>query len=191
VLWNTDTDHFYEGQWFKGRIYECRCDLSPKGKRLIYFAANYKKPYFSRTAVSKPPFLTALALWPKGDAWGGGGLFASENEIRLNHRTQEMQLAKGFRVPRNVRVKPSWEGSGWGEDNSILDVRISRDGWRKIQDGTPIEHGIGASVWIEFTPPEVWARPHPLPAVQYELQMYIQVCMSVKDPGTRTSGTSC
>src|SRR5690242_10890371 len=85
VLWHTDTDQFYEGQWFKGRIYERRCDLSPNGTRLIYFAADYKEPYFSWSAVSKPPFLTALALWPKGDGWGGGGLFEKENKILLNH----------------------------------------------------------------------------------------------------------
>ena len=73
VLWKTDTDTFESGQWFKGRIYERRCDLSPSGRRLIYFAAKYRKPLYTWTAVSRPPFLTAVALWPKGDAWGGGG----------------------------------------------------------------------------------------------------------------------
>ena len=47
LLWHTDTDKFEDGQWFKGRIYERRCDLSPNGKLLVYFAANYKLPYFS------------------------------------------------------------------------------------------------------------------------------------------------
>src|SRR5262249_39683455 len=61
---------FYEGQWFNGRIYERRCDLSPSGKRLIYFAASYKAPYAIWTAVSRLPFLTAVTLWPKGDGWG-------------------------------------------------------------------------------------------------------------------------
>lgn len=69
LLWHTDTDEFEEGQWFKGRIYERRSDLSPNGKLLVYFAADHKEGYFSWTAVSKPPFLTALALWPKGDCW--------------------------------------------------------------------------------------------------------------------------
>lgn len=53
VKWNTDTDEFEEGQWFKGRIYERRCDLSPNGRFLVYFAANYKEPFLSWTAVSK------------------------------------------------------------------------------------------------------------------------------------------
>jgi len=174
VLWRTDTDQFYEGQWLKGRVYERRCDLSPNGERLIYFAANYKPPYFSWTAVSRPPFLTALALWPKGDGWGGGGLFTKENEILLNHRAEEMQLAEGLKLPRRVDVKPFGKRPGWGEDSPILDTRLSRDGWRRIQEGNAIEHGIGASVWMELNPSEVWARPHPSPHVRHELQMHIE-----------------
>ena len=60
---------------FKGRIYERRCDLSPDGQLLGYFAADRLSGFGTWTAVSRPPFLTALALWPKGDAWGGGAFF--------------------------------------------------------------------------------------------------------------------
>ena len=141
VHWDLKIDKFIEGQWFNGRIYERRCDLSPSGKRLIYFAANQKKPYFSWTAVSRPPFLTALALWPKGDAWGGGGLFTSENEILLNHRANELELADGFKLARNVRIKTFGTASGWGEDNPIWDKRLIRDGWNQLQDGKANRHG--------------------------------------------------
>lgn len=173
VLWRTDKDQFHEGQWLKGRIYERRCDLSPNGKRLIYFAADYKEPYFSWTAVSKPPFLTALALWPKGDGWGGGGLFEKENKILLNHRAEEMLLAKGFKLPPDVRVKPFGERPGWGEDSPIVETRLSRDGWRLVQNGKAIERCIGASIWVEFSPPIVWSKRH-RPSRRYELQMHIQ-----------------
>jgi hypothetical protein len=71
IRWNTNDDSLLPGQWLKGRIYERRCDLSPDGDLLLYFAANWKKPYLSWSAVSRPPYLTALALWPKGDGWGG------------------------------------------------------------------------------------------------------------------------
>jgi hypothetical protein len=162
------------GQWLKGRIYERRCDLSPGGRRLIYFAANYKQPYFSWTAVSKPPFLTALALWPKGDAWGGGGLFQKENELLLNHRANEMQLTEGFELPRPIRVKPLWEHSGRGEDSPIMDMRLTRDGWCRVQEGQSIEHGIGKSVWMEFNPAEIWAKKQSAKPARYELQMHIK-----------------
>lgn len=168
-LWRTDTDQFFEGQWLKARIYERRCDLSPSGKRLIYFAANYKAPYFSWTAISKPPFLTALALWPKGDAWGGGGLFAKEKAILLNHRETEMNLADGFRLPKFVQVEPFGTRPGWGEDSPIADDRLIRDGWRLVQPGKSIEHKMSAPVWIELEPPQVWAKANPKKILDYEL----------------------
>ena len=41
IGWELDRDRFTVGQWFKGRIYEYRCDLSLDGTYLIYFAAKY------------------------------------------------------------------------------------------------------------------------------------------------------
>jgi hypothetical protein len=38
VKWNTDSDTFEAGQWFRGRIYERRSDLTPDGSLLVYFA---------------------------------------------------------------------------------------------------------------------------------------------------------
>lgn len=70
LKWDIENDELIPGQWFKGRVYERRCDLSPNGQYLIYFAANYKPPYGTWTAISHPPFFTALALWPKGDCSG-------------------------------------------------------------------------------------------------------------------------
>ena len=41
IGWDLNTDEFTIGQWFYGRIYEYRCDLSPDGQYLLYFAAKY------------------------------------------------------------------------------------------------------------------------------------------------------
>ena len=41
IGWNRSNDTFTLGQWLRGRIYPLRCDLSPKGEHLIYFAAKY------------------------------------------------------------------------------------------------------------------------------------------------------
>jgi len=161
VSWRTDTDEFREGQWLKARVYERRCDLSPSGERLIYFAASHRPPYGTWTAVSRPPFFKALALWPKGDAWGGGGLFAGESEIHLNHRPGQMGLAEGFAPPKHVVVGPLGEHAGRGEDYPIEDIRLARDGWRVVQEGRQTEHGLKARVWIEVDPPQVRAKPNP------------------------------
>lgn len=170
ILWHTDTDTFYEGQWLKGRIYERRCDLSPSGERLIYFAANYKEPYYSWTVVSKPPFLKALAFWKKGDGWGGGGLFKSESDILLNHREGEMTLGEGFSLPEDIKVSPFGERPGWGEDSPIMDQRLIRDGWNLVQNGESITHELGAPIWVEFDPPEIWSKANPIMNSNYELR---------------------
>lgn len=161
IAWNTDEDTFQEGQWLKGRIYERRCDLSPDGELLLYFAASYKKPYYSWSAVSRPPFLTAIALWPKGDAWGGGGHFASNTEILLNHRQPEMALAPEFHVPDRIRVSPLGEHAGLGEDNPIWARRLERDGWILTSAGRYDERKRGETVWIRFDPPPIWEKSHP------------------------------
>ena len=75
MLWNRRNDTFELGQWLKGRIYERRSDLSPDGKHLIYFALNGKWQSTvggSWTAISRAPYLKAIALFAKGDGWHGG-----------------------------------------------------------------------------------------------------------------------
>lgn len=70
MLWDRGRDEFKLGQWLRGRIYERRCDLSPDGKHFIYFAMNGKwdgPVKGSWTAISRAPYLKALALWPWGD----------------------------------------------------------------------------------------------------------------------------
>jgi hypothetical protein len=80
TLWNTATDAFTEGAWFRGRIYAEKCDLSPDGKLFVYAAL---KGGDSWTAVSRPPWLEALALWPMGTTYGGGGRFADDRRLVL------------------------------------------------------------------------------------------------------------
>lgn len=131
IKWNTEEDEFYFGQWFKGRIYERRCDLSPSGDKLIYFASAFAsfKDFNIWTAISKPPYFTALSLWPKEDTYGGGGLFASETEILLRHKDDEMQLAKEFTLPDFIRVKSIGDDSSFGGDWDVYHMRLIREGW--------------------------------------------------------------
>jgi hypothetical protein len=137
ILWNIETDSFISGQWFKGRIYERRCDLSPDGSKLIYFAAKRSTSTIDSTigetwtAISKPPYLTALALWPKGDSWNGGGLFDSSGSIFLNHPDFSLDAHAKFKPPANFRVAN--EQFQYGEDDPILWRRLTRDGWKLIK----------------------------------------------------------
>jgi hypothetical protein len=85
--WDTMLDRFEGGQWFRGRMWPDKCDVSPNGKLFMYFAGKYgprsiERGYTSTwIAVSRPPYLTALALWPVGDTWGGRGVFADDQTV--------------------------------------------------------------------------------------------------------------
>lgn len=176
LSWDLDTDTLTPGQWFRGRIYDRRCDLSPDGELLVYFAG-YRGPYRSWTAISRPPYLTALAFWPKGDGWGGGGLFSTSRSLALNHRPplsehsrgvdgDEMRLAPECDpLPKGFRVRPLGPGSGWGEDDPIHAMRQHRDGWRLASEGSPGEeaprepYATPPPVWVTFDPPRVMQKP--------------------------------
>jgi hypothetical protein len=156
IKWNTRRDTFEHGQWFKGRVYERRCDISPNGEFLLYFAAKQKPPLYSWTAISKPPYFTALTLWPKGDCWNGGGWFVSDKQIRLNHSPSEAKLQPGFQL-RLIKIAGYAEFRG--EDATVWPVVLSRNGWSKATEGKSVYRG-GARGW-DLSPPQQWQKPHP------------------------------
>jgi len=162
IKWDRKTDTFECGQWLKGRIYERRCDLSPSGDKLIYLAAKWKGPIDSWTAVSRPPYLSALALWPNLGAWGGGGLFEYDNVICLNHRFDMGydKLGGGFNIPKRITIQPLGEHSGHGEDDPIYHLHLLRDGWTMIAEGKGTEHPYKPSskIWITYDPPITYQK---------------------------------
>jgi hypothetical protein len=166
IRWRLGDDRFEPGQWLKARVYEQRCDLSPAGEFLCYFAGTHRGPYGTWTAISRPPYFTALAMWPKGDSWGGGGLFASKIRLRLNHRPvpyhsnrEEMKLAEGFTLPRRFHVEPLWENAGWGEDDPIRLMRMQRDGWFDMQASRSQRQSARSPVGIVNDAIEIMAKP--------------------------------
>lgn len=133
IAWDTQRDTFEHGAWFHGRIYERRSDLSPDGTKLIYFVNKFtsktvedEEYTYAWTAVSKVPYLTALALWPKGNCWWGGGLFQDNYTVFLNHRPSE--AAPHPRHPPN-RLRVISNPDAAGEDDPLYSQRLTRDGW--------------------------------------------------------------
>jgi hypothetical protein len=158
IKWDRKKDTFETGQWFKGRIFERRCDLSPSGDLLVYLAAKHKGPIHTWTAVSRPPYLTALALWPNLGTWGGGGLFESEYSLLLNHESGHRELADGFRLARNMKVRLLGDWPGRGEDDPIHHIRLVRDGWVLIQEGEHTGYQKKGAMRWRFTKPKVYEK---------------------------------
>ncbi|MDB4996450.1 MAG: hypothetical protein JWM74_3882 [Myxococcaceae bacterium] len=156
ITWNTRTDVFEAGQWFRGAFYERRCDLSPSGDKLIYFVAKHHlgkvDPSYTSawTAISKPPYLTALGLWPNaGTTYHGGGLFDAEDVVSINsvdHRWSNPERDAAAHVhpkhtpPRGVRVRSIAFTSG----DQLFAKRLARDGWTLVEGG-PVDQDMAAT----------------------------------------------
>jgi hypothetical protein len=145
VKWDTKTDTFEPGQWFHGKIYDRRSDLSPDGSMLVYFAQKINgrtvqdtEYTYAWTAVSRPPYLTALALWPKGDCWHGGGQFRDNTTLILNHKSNVAKPHPSH-LPQSIRV--ILKNHVHGEDDPIFSERLDRDGWDLKQDWIIENHG--------------------------------------------------
>ena len=106
IAWDRSDDSFEIGQWFKGTVKPGWGGLSPNGEWLVSFLAKYRGPFATWTVLSRPPFLTAVALWPKGDAWDGGGFFLSDDTLVLTHGEGPYDIAPGHASPPGLTVLP-------------------------------------------------------------------------------------
>ena len=173
IKWDLAKNSFEVGQWLKGRIYERRCDLSPDGELLVYFAADFRRSIRSWSAVSRPPYFTALDIWTKGNCWGGGGLFFSNDRLMINDFPEDIKLAPEFSMPSWLAVGSCGEWSGRGEDDPIWSCRLARDGWKLTAYPEKTKNDHGAKVWIEYDPPITWEKLHPFWPKKYILRMSI------------------
>lgn len=153
-LWHTDTDEIESGQWFHGGVPENRCDLSPDGSLFLFFATKYGRAQFNTwTAISRPPYFTALALWPLGDSWGGGGVFVDERTILLGHNPDATPALEGYLPPPWLNVRMF---TGRWEHASLSHERLLRNGWIRRQKGVQSSDG-----WpFKLLEPEIFQKRH-------------------------------
>jgi hypothetical protein len=170
IKWDLKDDSFEHGQWLNGRVYERRCDLSPAGTLVIYFAATYKEPLRSWTAISKVPWFTAVAMWPKGDGWNGGGYFKGPYEIHLDHPQLHGTPHPKFKdTSRKIRVS-SW-ATVRGEDAPVWHFTMGRDGWTQPSQGDWSGYGEDKSFSWKARTPEEWGKPHPKLPIWLEMKI--------------------
>lgn len=169
-LWHTDTDTFEHGQWFRGRIYAERSDLSPDGRLFIYFAAKNtgytidpQTDYAtSWIAVSRPPYFTALALWNVGTTYCPGALFEDNHTVWLPFSAGDA-AAHPNHPPKRLTFltdKPL--------DTPPFFYRLERDGWQR-ETG---KEAIPVAWWVPKRGQEsvYWSKTHPSSRFQLVLE---------------------
>jgi hypothetical protein len=140
-LWRTDHDAFEHGQWFRGRIYERRSDLSADGSLFIYFARRSAGPSPAGevrdtwVAISRPPWFTALALWFVGGTYHVGGFFPDRRTIWFGGGSDPPDQG---RLPPWLHVVSGTahyvdRTTNWPERTIYLN-RLQRDGWERMPE---------------------------------------------------------
>lgn len=100
IGWNRETDTFQLGQWVKARLDFTKCDLSPDGQHLLYFALDGRwesEAGGTYVALSRAPFLKALGLWSTAGTWGGSCRF-------VDNRSYCVDGDKEIRRPHNLQI---------------------------------------------------------------------------------------
>ncbi len=153
LAWNTADDTVTPGSWFHGRIYEDGCSVSPDGTLFAYFATKYGGPKsrdvdYAWTAISKLPWLTALAVWPQVDTWGGRARFADNRTLIIDCPHWD-RLETKYKLPEGFSVLPRWIGRG-APDQDLPPIPQSSawfDGARGVdQEGRTFQYAGGKLV---------------------------------------------
>lgn len=93
-----------------------------RGAESVERQARVRKNWGSWTAISTPPFFSALAIWPSFGHWTGGGVFVSEREVILN------EPGCGMTPKQNTPI-PSWVKFRSRYSDSHARLRLAPNAW--------------------------------------------------------------
>jgi hypothetical protein len=112
-------DYLSKGSRFYGRVFPERCQLSPDGSLLVYFAMRGKRTDGKSdpstwTAICTPPWLTAHLFYPNGSTWGGGGVFLRDRRLVVfdappEGAGKEHETFRQYEILRDTRSLPESE----------------------------------------------------------------------------------
>ncbi len=122
--WDVDAMTYEAGARLHARIYPQRCDLSPDGQYLCYFTLNYGSDWAAGDtyeAVSRLPWLFALAAWSEHGTWSRG-MVALSTRRRTTYLRQQSVLLMRFPLVSRIRARAVLRSSGdeGGENQNQL-----------------------------------------------------------------------
>ncbi len=140
--WDLTAQTYEPGAWIKATIYPQKCDLSANGRWLVYSALNPGASWAAGTvyeAVSRLPWLTALAAWEAGTTYTRGLHFVppgSGDEVdppdvgdagplRTHHglavtRPEQFAVERRRGWVESERTPPREAGGPWDEDRLVV-----------------------------------------------------------------------
>jgi hypothetical protein len=119
-----------EGSWFRGRLYELKCDVSFDGEFMVYLAIGQGSGKFaSWTGLCRLPWLKTLVdSETPGPNWGGG--YFADRKVLVTNGWEKVSPAAD--IPFTLTPGPltyrATEGPG------VLDEKLERDGFTRIGD---------------------------------------------------------
>ena len=130
--WDPEAGTFERGSWIHANIYPQRCDLSPDGRWLTYFTLKAGARWSigsTYIAVSRLPWLTALAAWGTCGTWTHGLHFED------NRRVWEVD------APGEGDIEPLRRRSrlGLGFTRAIAFAVERRRGWTEAEGSAPYD----------------------------------------------------
>lgn len=150
--WDIAARRYEPGSWLHGKLYPQRCDLSADGRYLCYFALKGTGTWElgpTYIAVSRLPWLTALAAWRTPGTYTRGAHFVADAS-RCDLGPPDAGNTSGLRDRYGLALT---EAASYPVER--------RRGWRETPDTPPRAE---TDVWDEQRADEVkMARPQPEP----------------------------
>jgi hypothetical protein len=138
--WDIARGAYEPGAWIRANLYPQRCDVSPDGRWLCYFTLRGRASWragVTYMAISRLPWLTALAAWGTCGTWTRGAHFTAERGMsRLGS-------------PSEGDVAPLLARFGLAATRAVSFAVERRRGWSETAD-TPAR-GAG-DMWDERRP---------------------------------------
>jgi hypothetical protein len=116
------------GAWLRGTLYPQRCDVSPDGEWLCYFALQPSATWelgWTYVALSRLPWLHALAAWRTDGTWTRGAHFVPDPSVR------------DVGAPDHGSVDYERLGAGLAVTRAASYAVERRRGWAEAEGSTP------------------------------------------------------
>ena len=128
---DTEKHWVNEGSWFRGRLYEMKCDVSFDGEFMVYLAMGSRGDAWS--GLCRLPWLKTLVEGEDpGPNWGGG--YFLDQKILITNGWPREEVPPAADIPFTLTPGPlTYFAAG---HRGILYEKFERDGFTRIGDDT-------------------------------------------------------